>query len=222
MHEHRVPARVGDVVGDDPVFAALRGRHDPTRHAAGVRRSLGHVGHVARLQVGEGRAVADHVLQRLDVGVVDGRVVRRRSGRRSRPCTRPSTSCCARCRGSPCARGRSARGRRAQIGALDSEHVRRRVVAERHRRVVVRNRERDVRAAWYAAGAVVHVPALVDRHFGLVRACGQRRRLERRDAVAVRILEPRAQAVRLPVARAAELRLEAADRDRDLRAARCP
>src|SRR5439155_7067990 len=73
--QHRVTARVGDVLGLDLVLAALRCRGDVARHATGVATGLGRVRHVARLQVGEGRAVGDDVLQRLEVRVVDGRVV---------------------------------------------------------------------------------------------------------------------------------------------------
>ena len=98
------------------------------------------------------------------------------------------------------------------------EHVRRRDVAEQHLRVGRDDAERDVRAAGHAALAVVLVPALVDRDLGLVIADGERGRLERVRPVAVGILEPRAQAARIPVAGTAELGLEAARRDRDHRA----
>ena len=104
--------------------------------------------------------------------------------------------------------------RRVAVGrGRDREDVRDGVVAERHLRVVVRNAEGDVRAVRHAARAVVLIPALVDRDLRLVRALGQCRRLERVDAVAVRILQPRAKAARIPVARAAELGLEAYRRD---------
>jgi hypothetical protein len=74
VQQHGGAVRVGEVVGDDPVAAALRGAGDAAGHPARVERPHG-VGHVAGLEVGEGAAVGDHVLQRLDVGVVDGRVV---------------------------------------------------------------------------------------------------------------------------------------------------
>ena len=100
----------------------------------------------------------------------------------------------------------------------DRENVRRRVVGEGDLRVVDRDGERDVRPARDAALAVVLVPALVDRDLRLVGARGQRRRLEGVDPVAVGVLEPGAEAARIPVARAAELGLEASGRDRDHRA----
>ena len=106
-------------------------------------------------------------------------------------------------------------GRTVRARGVDRQHVRRRVVGERDLGVVDRDRERDVGAVEGAAEAVVLVPVLVDRHLRLVRARRQRRRLERVDAVAVRVLEPRAQAAGIPVARAAELRLEAAGGGRD-------
>ena len=206
VHQHRVAARVGDVVGRDPILAALgRGRH-PAGHASGVGQRLGRVGHVARLEVSKGRPVAHLVLQRLDVGVVDRRVIRvAQDAVRDRV---------------PDLRGRVARGAEAVLAReievrkvavsdrrRDREHVRRRVVAERQRRVVERNGERDVRAVQRPTSAVVHVPAFVDRDLCLVRAGGQRRRLERGCPVAVGILEAahrhrdrRADVVRDPVA----------------------
>src|SRR4051794_27859340 len=96
--------------------------------------------------------------------------------------------------------------------------MRGRVVGERDLGVVDRNGERDVGAARRPAEPVVLVPALVDRYLRLVRAGGQRRRLERVDAVPVGILEPGAQAAGIPVARAAEPGLEAAGGGRDDRA----
>ena len=69
-----VPARVGEVVGDQRVLAVLGGAGDPAGHP-GVVESADGVGRVAGLQVGERRAVGDDVLQGLDVGVVDRRVV---------------------------------------------------------------------------------------------------------------------------------------------------
>ncbi len=222
-HEDRVPVRVGDVLGLDPILAAPRRRRDLARHAAGVALRLHRVAHVARLQVGERGAVGDDVLERLDVRVVDRRVVDvAQDAVRNRV---------------PDLRGRVAGGaeavlpREAEVrqragavrGALsalgdDREDVRRPVVGERDLRVGDRDRERDVRPAGDAALTVVLVPALVDRHLRLVRARGQRRRHEREDPVAVRVLEPGAEAAGIPVGRASELGLEASGRDRDHRA----
>ena len=92
------------------------------------------------------------------------------------------------------------------------------VVGEGHRRARDRDVERDVRPVRHPALAVVLVPALVDRDLPLVRALRQRRRLERVDPVAVGVLQPGAEAARIPVARAAELGLEASRRDGDDRA----
>ena len=74
LHQDRVGARVGHVVGDDPVLPARRRARDPAGHAAAVQRP-DRRGHVPRLEIREGRAVGDDVLERLDVRVVDRRVV---------------------------------------------------------------------------------------------------------------------------------------------------
>src|SRR5687768_16895320 len=91
------------------------------------------------------------------------------------------------------------------------------VVAEANLRAVSRNREWDIGAITDAALTIVLIPALVDRDFALIRAGRNSGCLERVDPVAVEVLEPGAQAVRLPIARAAELALEAAGRDGDRR-----
>ena len=74
LHQDRVGVRVGDVVRDNRVPPARGHARDPTRHAGAVQR-LGRRGHVSRLKVRERGAVGDDVLQRLDVRVVDRRVV---------------------------------------------------------------------------------------------------------------------------------------------------
>ncbi len=73
VHQHGVPRRIGDVGGDQLVPMASAGRGHRAGHAGGVGRHG--VGHVAGLQIGEGRAVGDDVLQRLHVRVVDRRLV---------------------------------------------------------------------------------------------------------------------------------------------------
>ncbi len=73
-HYDRRALRICHVVRDDSVAAALGGRGDAARERPVVER-LDRVGHVARLQVGEGRPVGHHKLQRLVVGVVVGREV---------------------------------------------------------------------------------------------------------------------------------------------------
>ncbi len=92
------------------------------------------------------------------------------------------------------------------------------VEGEEHRLAVGRHGERDVGAVLDAAGAVVHVPALADRHLRLVAPGRQGASGEGEDAVAVGVLEPGAQAPGIPVAGAAELALEAAGGDGDGRA----
>ena len=104
-------------------------------------------------------------------------------------------------------------------GDLDREDVRRRVVGEGDLRAGGGNGEGDVRPVRRAAGAVVLVPALVDRDLALVRAGRQRGRLECVDAVAVDVLQPGPEAARVPVAGAAQLGLEAARGHGDRRAA---
>ena len=101
------------------------------------------------------------------------------------------------------------------VTGRDREDMRRCDVGEGDLCIVGRNGEGDVCPVAHAALAVVLVPALVDRDLALVAALRQSRRLEGVDAVAVGILEPRTEAVGLPVAWAAELALEAARRDGD-------
>jgi hypothetical protein len=72
--QHGGPAGVGQVVGDDAVAAAPGGRRHPARQGAVVERA-DRVGHIARLEVGERRAVGHDVLERLVLGVVVRRVV---------------------------------------------------------------------------------------------------------------------------------------------------
>ena len=103
------------------------------------------------------------------------------------------------------------------VTGLDRQHVRPRVEREDDALVRRGDGEGDVRAARRTARAVVDVPAAVDRRLRLVGAGRDRARLERVDAVAVRILEPRLQAVGLPVAGTAELGLVAAGSGHDQR-----
>ena len=205
-HQHRVPARVGDVLRLNLVLAALRRRRDRTCHAACLGQRVDAVRRVARLEVGERLAVGDDVLERLEVRVVDRRVVdvaqdavRDRVPHLRRRVARSAETVF------PC---KVEVRKRAGIRA-DGQDVRDGIPAERDLRVVCRDRERNVRPARRAARAVVHVPALVERHLRLVVAGRERRRLERVGPVAVGILELRAQAVRLPVPGTAELGLEA-------------
>ena len=219
-HQHRVPGRIGEVLRLDPVLAALGSCGHPAGHATCLGNRLDGVGHVARLEVGERRAVGDDVLERLDVRVVDRRVVDvaedavrdrvpdlggRVAGGAEAVLTRQAEV------------GERARPAGSAGGCRDGhrQHVGGGVVAERDVRVVDGHVERDVGAVEDAVLAVVLVPTLVNRDLRLVRACGQCCRLERVDPVAVRVLEPRAQAAGVPVSRAAELGLEAAGRDGD-------
>jgi hypothetical protein len=93
--------------------------------------------------------------------------------------------------------------------------VRRGVVAESDLRVVGRHVERDVGSVLRSARAVILIPAFVEGDLALVVSGGQRCGLKRVRAVAVRVLQPRAEAGRLPIAGAAEFRLETARRDGD-------
>ena len=79
------------------------------------------------------------------------------------------------------------------------------------------HRERDIRPARHAARAVVLAPALVDRDLGLVVARGQVLVAKVVGAVAVRVLQPGAEAVGLPVTGTPQLALEAAGHGRDHR-----
>ena len=99
--------------------------------------------------------------------------------------------------------------------ALDGEDVRGRVVLEDRLRAIAATVNEMFGAVLDAARAVVLVPALVQGDLDLVVARGQGAGAQRVEAVAVRVLEPGAQAARVPVARAAELALEAAGGDRD-------
>ncbi len=65
-HEDGVLRRVGQEVRDELVLAALRCRGHAARHPTRVERAH-RVGHVTRLEIGEGRAVGDDELQRLAV-----------------------------------------------------------------------------------------------------------------------------------------------------------
>ena len=221
-HQHRVPVRVGDVPGLDPVAPALRRRRDLADHASGVVNRPHGVGHVARLQVGEGRSVGDDVLERLEVRVVDGRVVdvaqdavRDRVPDLRARVPRGAEAVLAR---EVEVRERAGAAGRAGDGGGDGQDVRRSVVGESHLRARDRNVEHDVRPVRDPALAVVLVPALVDRDLPLVRALRQRRRLERVDPVAVGVLQPGAEAARIPVGRTAELGLKASRGDGDDRA----
>src|SRR6185503_17148253 len=94
----------------------------------------------------------------------------------------------------------------------DREHVSDGVVAEEDLLAGRTDGEGDVGAVRHAVRAVVFVPALVDGDLRLVVAGGKSRG-EGVDPVAVRILEPRAETARIPVARASQLALKAPGRD---------
>src|SRR3546814_18780231 len=68
---------------------------------------------------------------------------------------------------------------------------------------VVRYAERDIRAVLRTVGAEVHIPGFVERHLGFVVA-GRQPGGEREQAVAVGVLQPRAQAGGVPIAVAAQ------------------
>ncbi len=97
----------------------------------------------------------------------------------------------------------------AALTHLNAEQVAHRVVAEGDVLERARHAEGDVGAVLDAAGAVVLGPVFVMGHLGFVVAAGQQSR-DHVEAVAVGVLQPGAQAPRLPVAGAAQLVLEAA------------
>ena len=68
-HQHSIASGVSQVGRDDPVVVCAAGRDHRAGHPGRVGEAP--VGHVARLQVAERAAVADDVLQRLDVRGVD-------------------------------------------------------------------------------------------------------------------------------------------------------
>ncbi len=74
MHCHRIVVRVGQVVGSNAILTAPGGGRHTAVKCMRVE-SLHRVGGVARLQVGEGAAVCDDVLEGFDVGIVCGRIV---------------------------------------------------------------------------------------------------------------------------------------------------
>ena len=94
--------------------------------------------------------------------------------------------------------------------ARNLENVRASVVGEHDLLTCGADGERDVGPVLDAAGTIVLRPALVMRHLGFVIAGRNRPCRKGIEPVAVRVLQPRAQAIRLPVARATELGLEAA------------
>ena len=73
VHEHRVAGRVRDVGRHQLIAVGRAGRGDRAAHPGRIGRHR--VREIARLQVGERRAIGHHILQRLDVGVVDRRLV---------------------------------------------------------------------------------------------------------------------------------------------------
>src|SRR5262245_36824320 len=91
------------------------------------------------------------------------------------------------------------------------------VIAEADLDMIGWNREGDIRAILHATLAVVDVPTLVERDLALVVAGQQRGGNEGVGAVAVRVLQPGAQAGGIPIATATELALEIAGGDRDHR-----
>jgi hypothetical protein len=96
------------------------------------------------------------------------------------------------------------------VASGDRQDVGRGVVGEGDLGAGSRDREHDVGATGHPALAVVLVPGLVDRDLGLVGTGGQVGRLEGVLAVTVDVLKPGPEAARIPVARAAERRLEVA------------
>ena len=101
----------------------------------------------------------------------------------------------------------------------DGKHVRCRHEAEQHALSLCGDVEANVCAVGHAARAVVLVPVLVQRRLDLVAAHRQRVGGECISTVTVDVLQPASQAVRAPVARAAQLVLKTAGRCHDARPA---
>jgi hypothetical protein len=118
--------------------------------------------------------------------------------------------------------GEPVRLRLGEVAADASHHdaqvLARGIPLEGDLHVAGRHREGDVGAVLHAALAVVHVPAAIERHLGLVRARGNGAGAEAVDRRAVDVLQPAAEAARIPVAAAADLALEAAGHGGDDRA----
>ncbi len=170
VHQQGVACGVGDVVGGELPLAVPGGCRNATRHASAAGKRCDRVRRVAPLHVGERRAVGDDVPQRLDVRVVDRRVVdvaEDAAGHRV-PDLRGRVP-----RGAEAVLAREVEvreraGRPLRIGDRDRQEVGRRVVAERDLCVVGGDRERDVGSVRGPARAVVLVPALVDGDLRLV------------------------------------------------------
>src|SRR6185436_3668758 len=92
----------------------------------------------------------------------------------------------------------------------DAQHLGVGVPLELDVHAIGRHGEGNVGAVLRAAGAVIHVPAAVQRDLALVAARGNGVGTEAVDAAALHVLEPGAEAGRIPVAAAADFALEAA------------
>ena len=109
--------------------------------------------------------------------------------------------------------GHQRRGHRDELLRADVDVID--LVPRHQHSAIVRHGEGDVRSIGDAALPVVLVPAFVDRDLGFIASMRDAGGVEGVDTVAVDVLQPGAQAVGLPVAGAAEGRLEAAGRDGD-------
>jgi hypothetical protein len=112
--------------------------------------------------------------------------------------------------------GDAGRLRRLRGSPENAQFVARELILEAHDGAIGGNVERYVGPVRGTPGAIVLGPAFVVGGLGLITSGRQAAGLENIGPVAVRVLQPGAQAVGLPVAGAAEFALKAAGRSHDL------
>ena len=76
IHDQRVLTRIGQVVSYDAILSAFGGcRYLAVQGVRILAERLHGIGSIARLQIGEGTAICDDILESLDVSIVNGGVV---------------------------------------------------------------------------------------------------------------------------------------------------
>ena len=76
IHDQRVLIRIGQVVSYDAILSAFGGcRYLAVKGVRILAERLHGIGSIARLQIGEGTAICDDILESLDVSIVNGGVV---------------------------------------------------------------------------------------------------------------------------------------------------
>src|SRR2546423_457380 len=72
IHDHRFPIRIGQVVSYDAILSAFGGcRYLAVKGVRILAERLHGIGSIARLQIGEGTAICDDILESLDVSIVN-------------------------------------------------------------------------------------------------------------------------------------------------------